>query len=37
MSLVLLTHSNIKQLEFNKMVNMWIKKAQNHHKQKRFL
>ena len=37
MSLVLLTHSNIKQLEFNKMANMWIKKAQHPHTQKRFL
>ena len=37
MSLVLLTHSNITQLEFNKMVNMWIKKAQHPHTQKRFL
>jgi hypothetical protein len=36
MSLVLLTHSNITQLEFNKMVNMWIKKAQRPHTQKRF-
>ena len=37
MSLVLLTHSNITQLEFNKMVNMWIKKAQHPHTQKKFL
>ena len=37
MSLVLLTHSNITQLEFNKMVNMWIKKAQHPHTEKRFL
>ena len=37
MSLVLLTHSNITQLEFNKMVNMWAKTAHHPHTQKRFV
>ena len=37
MSLVLLTHSNITQLEFNKMVNMWIKTAQHPHTRKKFV
>ena len=37
MSLVLLTHSNITQLEFKKMVNMWIKTAQHPHTRRRFV